>query len=156
MTHPRRLYVCERESHFSDSSLVSVFSSNPCNSISISISPKFTHKNLTFSSQIQQQKIHNFSLWFSLFSSCSFTVIFFSTTNSQNGNRKSKLSFSSSDSHFCVSFCFYSDSDWFLWRSDSTSLAEFAGLIFDFGVLWRRSTSFSGKKAVIFFSLFIV
>ena len=85
----------------------------------------------------------------------SFTVIFFSTTSSQNGNRRSKLSFSSFDSHFCVCFCFYSDSDWFLWRSDSTSLAEFVGLIFDFGVLWRRSTSFSGKR-LWFFSLFIV
>lgn len=70
--------VWERESHFSDSSLVSVFSCNPCNSISISISSKFTHKNLTFSSQIQQQKINNFSLWFSLFSSCLLHGNFFS------------------------------------------------------------------------------
>ena len=86
----------------------------------------------------------------------SFTVIFFSTTSSQNGNQKSKLSFSSSDSHFCVYFCFYSDSDWFLWRSNSTSLAEIIGLIFDFGVLWRRSTSFSGKKLWFFFFFYCI
>ena len=85
----------------------------------------------------------------------SFMVIFFSTTSSQNWNRKSKLSFSSSDSHFCVCFCFYSDFDWFVWRFDSTSLVEITGLIFDFGVLWQRSTSFSGKK-LWFFSFFIV